>query len=66
MEKWMNSRQEWEEFPPNPDGDYLMLWPGQYATRRQEKQGVQVPSSMREVDRSGELRITTGYMQGFE
>ena len=50
--------QEWEDFPPKTDGEYLMLWPGQFATRLQRERGVVVASSMRQVDGSAELRIT--------
>lgn len=51
----------WEKFPPAPDEEYLMLWPGQYYTQLQERRGVVVPSSMRQVDTSSELRITQAY-----
>jgi hypothetical protein len=59
--KWAARPQAFEEFPPAPDGEYLMLWPGQYATVVQRKNGVVVPSSMRQVDRSAELIITQAY-----
>jgi len=59
--KWSQNPQEWENFPPKVHGEYLMLWPGQYATGLQKRRGVVVPSSMRQVDRSAELRITQGY-----
>ena len=59
--KWGQNPQTWEEFPPNVNGEYLMLWPGQFATGLQKQRGVVVPSSMRQVDRSGELIITQGY-----
>ena len=59
--KWSQNPQEWEDFPPKVHGEYLMLWPGQYATGLQKRRGVVVPSSMRQVDRSAELRITQGY-----
>jgi hypothetical protein len=44
------------------DGEYLMLWPGQFATLIQKQRGVVVPSSMRQVDGSAELTITQGYL----
>ena len=50
--KWRQNPQEWEEFPQRVDGEYLMLWPGQFATSLQKRRGVLVPSSMRQVDRS--------------
>jgi hypothetical protein len=59
--KWGQNPQEWEEFPPAVDGEYLMLWPGQFATLVQKQHGVVVPSSMRQVDGSAELNITQGY-----
>jgi len=63
-EKWRQNPQEWEEFPPRIDGEYLMLWPGQFASGHQKSRGVVVPSSMRQVDRSAELNITQGYVAG--
>lgn len=60
-DKWGQNPQEWERFPPTVDGEYLMLWPGQFATLVQQQRGVIVPSSMRQVDGSAELTITQGY-----
>jgi hypothetical protein len=60
--KWSRNPQIWEEFPPKLNGEYLMLWPGQFATTLQEQNSVTVPSSMRQVDRSAELQITQGYV----
>ena len=59
--KWRQNPQEWERFPPSVDGEYLMLWPGQFATLLQKDRGVTVPSSMRQVDGSAELTITQAY-----
>lgn len=59
--KWGLNPQQWEEFPPNVNGEYLMLWPGQYATLIQKQRGAVVASSMRQVDGSAELTITQGY-----
>lgn len=59
--KWAQNPLEWEEFPPSVEGEYLMLWPGQFATLVQKQRGVIVPSSMRQVDGSAELTITQGY-----
>lgn len=61
IEKWGRNPQAWEEFPQNPSGHYLMLWPGQYRTKLQEDNGVVVPSSMRQVDASAELGISPAY-----
>jgi hypothetical protein len=62
-EKWDMNPQAWEKYPPDLDGEYLMLWPGQYATRAQVRKGTQIPTSMRQVDRSAELRIHDGYVE---
>jgi hypothetical protein len=59
--KWGQNPQVWEEFPQGVEGEYLMLWPGQFATALQKRRGVVVPSSMRQVDRSAELNITQAY-----
>ena len=59
--KWRKNPSLWQEYPQNPAGHYLMLWPGQYATTLQSSLGVHVPSSMRQVDGSGELRIVRKY-----
>jgi Helicase conserved C-terminal domain len=59
--KWQQNPQEWEKFPPNVNGQYLMLWPGQFYSGLQKRRGAVVPSSMRQVDRSAELQITQGY-----
>lgn len=61
LEKWRSHPQDWEKFPQSPQGEYLMLWPGQFATELQKRRGVMVPSSMRQVDASAELSITPGY-----
>lgn len=61
IRKWEQNPQYWEEFPPRVDGEYLMLWPGQFASALQKRQGVFVPSSMRQVDGTAELKITQGY-----
>lgn len=60
--KWSLNPQAWEEFPQTVDGEYLMLWPGQFATLSQRQRGVVVPSSMRQVDGSAELGIDQGYI----
>jgi len=60
--KWSQNPQEWEDFPPRVDGEYLMLWPGQFATLLQKQHGLVVPSSMRQVDGSAELTISEGYV----
>jgi hypothetical protein len=59
--KWDQNPQEWEKYPPNVNGQYLMLWPGQFYSGLQKRRGASVPSSMRQVDYSAELNITQGY-----
>ena len=61
LRKWNANPQKWEEFPPVPGEEYLMLWPGQYADFKQRLRGVVVPSSMRQVDGSAELSILPVY-----
>jgi hypothetical protein len=61
-QKWGQNPQEWEAFPPAVNGEYLMLWPGQFATLPQKQRGFVVPSSMRQVDGSAELNINQGYV----
>lgn len=60
--KWDQNPMEWEKYPPNVTGQYLMLWPGQFYSGLQKRRGAGVPSSMRQVDRSAELQITQGYV----
>ena len=64
LEKWSLNPQAWEKIPPDRDGEYLMLWPGQYATLMQKRRGLQIPSSLRQVDSSAELKINQGYLAG--
>ncbi|MGD9932850.1 MAG: helicase-related protein [Dehalococcoidia bacterium] len=59
--KWAQNPQLWEQFPPSVDGEYLLLWPGQFATLTQKQRGVVAASSMRQVDGSAELAITQAY-----
>jgi hypothetical protein len=59
--KWRLNPQEWERFPQSADGEYLMLWPGQFRTERQRRRGIDVPTSMRQVDASAELAVSEGY-----
>jgi hypothetical protein len=51
----------WSGFPPDPEEDYLMLWPGQHYSSKQKSRGVFVQSSMRQVDSSSELGILQAY-----
>ncbi len=53
--------QLWWEYPQKKDGEYLMLWTGEYAPREQRDRAVKVLSSMRNVDSSARLDITSMY-----
>jgi hypothetical protein len=59
--KWKRSPQQWEKYPPDHEGDYLMRWPGQYYSPKQRLTAVEVPTSMRQVDSSADLDITDAY-----
>ncbi len=60
--KWQKNPQMWEQYPQKDDGEYLMLWPGQFATEAQKKKGETIPSSMRNVDSNAYLQITDHYI----
>jgi hypothetical protein len=62
LRKLRDNPQAWEEFPPKPEGEYLMLWPGQSYKSIQLHHGVVVPSAMRQVDQSAELEISGKYI----
>jgi hypothetical protein len=61
LHKWEQNPMDWERYPQTVDGEYLMLWPGQFATQKQKHRGLVVQSSMRQVDGNSELEITQGY-----
>jgi len=52
---------EWEKYPPDPEENYLMRWPGQFYKDVQKQKGVLVPSSMRQVDSSALFEICDEY-----
>lgn len=62
LNKWELNPQMWQEYPQNVDGEYLMLWPGQYATEVQKTKGETISSSMRNVDASAYLQISDLYV----
>ena len=66
ISKWEMNPQRWEDFPPDINGEYLMLWPGLHATRTQLLKGEIVPSSMRNVDANGYLQIESHYLHSDE
>jgi hypothetical protein len=62
LDKWAKNPQMWQDYPQEIDGEYLMLWPGQFSTEAQRSKGEIVPSSMRNVDASAYLQITSYYI----
>lgn len=62
ISKWQKNPQEWQRYPQKSDGEYLMLWPGQFSTEVQKNKGEIVPSSMRNVDGNAYLHITQEYI----
>lgn len=63
VKKWKMNPQSWEQFPQKSDGEYLMLWPGQFSTDAQRKKGITIPSSMRNVDANAYMNITELYVE---
>ena len=61
LQRWSRNPGAFEAFPPDPEGEYLMLWPGQFRSELQKLRGLEIPSSLRQVDVSGELIITDAY-----
>jgi hypothetical protein len=59
---WDLNPQRWQEYPQKSDGEYLMLWPGQFATDAQKRKGFEIPTSMRNVDGSGYMQISPFYI----
>lgn len=64
INKWQKNPLMWQQFPQKRDGSYLMLWPGSHASKAQKQMGVQVLSSMRNVDGNAQLKISDRYMEG--
>ncbi|HCA5286695.1 TPA: hypothetical protein MW252_002806 [Acinetobacter nosocomialis] len=61
IKKWKGNPQLWWDYPQESDGEYLMLWSGEHATSDQKRKGVQVLSSMRNVDSSVQVEISSRY-----
>lgn len=59
--KWQTNPQEWWSYPQRKDGEYLMLWSGEFATQEQKRKGVRVLSSMRNVDGTARAAISNNY-----
>ncbi|OGB22941.1 MAG: hypothetical protein A3I66_16260 [Burkholderiales bacterium RIFCSPLOWO2_02_FULL_57_36] len=59
--KWRGNPQQWWEYPQKAEGEYLMLWSGEYATREQQNKGERILSSMRNVDGNARAAISNNY-----
>lgn len=59
--KWRGNPQQWWAYPQKAEGEYLMLWSGEYATKEQKQNGEQVLSSMRNVDGNARAAISNHY-----
>jgi hypothetical protein len=59
--KWLGNPQEWWAYPQKKDGEYLMLWAGEFATREQKLKGTRILSSMRNVDGTARAAISSNY-----
>lgn len=64
--KWQSNPQEWGAYPQKKDGEYLMLWSGEFATQEQKRKGVRVLSSMRNVDGTARAAISSNYLEHME
>lgn len=64
ISKWQKNPLMWQEYPQKRDGNYLMLWPGSHASKAQKQGGIQILSSMRNVDGTAQLKISDRYMEG--
>lgn len=63
VKKWGYNPQLWSEYPQKQEGEYLMLWPGEYATPTQKDKGLTVLSSMRNVDSNARAVISDNYFR---
>tara|TARA_R110000868_G_scaffold155362_1_gene381805 strand:+ start:22747 stop:26472 length:3726 start_codon:yes stop_codon:yes gene_type:complete len=61
--KWSQNPQEWGGRQQKAEGDYLMLWPGTFATSAQKRKGVLALSSMRSVDGTARVSISNDYLE---
>lgn len=59
--KWRGNPQQWWEYPQKAEGEYLMLWSGEYATEAQQRKGERILSSMRNVDGNARAAISNNY-----
>ena len=66
IKNWGKNPLMWEEYPHKQEGEYLLLRPDQTSTSAQKAKGFVVPTSLRSVDGSSYMRITTRYMENSE
>ncbi len=59
--RWNFGRDLWEKIPLGPDDSVLLRWPGQFVKNARRNESFEVPSSLRQVDGSGELVISKFY-----
>jgi hypothetical protein len=59
--RWNLGRDLWEKIPLGPDDSVLLRWPGQFVKTARRNESFEVPSSLRQVDGSGELVISKFY-----
>lgn len=59
--RWDLGRDRWEKIPLGPDDSVLLRWPGQFVKPARRNESFEVPSSLRQVDGSGELMISKFY-----
>lgn len=59
--KWQSNPQQWWAYPQKTEGEYLMLWSGEYATPEQKQKGERILSSMRNVDGNARAAISNVY-----
>ena len=62
LKKWQTNPQEWWSYPQKKDGEYLMLWTGEFASPEQKRKGMRVLSSMRNVDSTARAAISSNYL----
>lgn len=63
IKKWLTNPQEWWSYPHKKEGEYLMLWSGEFASREQKRKGVRVLSSMRNVDGTARAVLSSNYFE---
>ncbi len=64
--RWGHGKDRWEKIPLGPEDSVLLRWPGQFVKVARRNDSFEVPSSLRQVDGSGELMISKFYQVGEE